>query len=439
MKNTTLLILFMLCVSSQLFAQSVRLRTDIDLSVSGTTSGGNNIVLNVEGPSGDATAEAAPATIYVPIENTVSQTHLYYVNASSGSPTTLFNTGVATDFINIPLRIITISADYYLYAAIKDTTDSNKYKIIKQYSVSPMNQGETFDVVFPFAPLNICAAIASECTNLVANSNSPTEKSFTVYFFLSTAASYGVNEEVDIATAPLNNGIYFQISMSNRVYSDADLRITINSGRAGDKRVILNYKSTGTLASAYAKSVKVFTHSSDPVVTNEPIGTVGYTGVLRTQDFPYAQSGEITVNELTNSSEATLSIVFLDKFNFVTTLSKEIKATPLEIQELLRKNSCFLLTAGFGEDHYIIDYFRQLRDNVLANSYLGRSFIHAYYELAPKYALMIYQHEGLRAFVRLVGYGLYFLFSFYYIFLGLLIGGSGYFIYSKTRKSVKTL
>ena len=429
------MILFMLCISTQIFAETVRLRTDIDLVVSGTTaSGANNIALNVEASSGDATADSAPVTLYIPIENAITQTYLYYFNATAGFPTSLFNTSVATDVVNIPLRIVSTSTDMYLYAAVKDTTDSNKFKVIKQYSTKPFIQNQTVDVAFPLAPNNICKLLINECVYLTENSASATEKNFLVYFFLSSAPSYGVNQDVDISAAPFNNGIYFNIFMSNRIYNDDDLRITINSGKPGDKRVIINYSSTATLSSNYAKAVKVYKHTSDPSASNMPIGFTGYSGSLLAQDFDYVQDSTITVNGLSNSEEVILSVVFLDKFNFVTTLSQEVKATPLEIQELLKKNACFLLTAGFGEDHFIIDYFRNFRDQILASTYLGRSFIHVYYELAPKYALMIYQHEGIRLLVRGFAYTLYFIFNFYYIFVATFIGIFIYFIYGKRSK-----
>ena len=222
--------------------------------------------------------------------------------------------------------------------------------------------------------------------------------------------------------------------MSNRIYNDDALRITIKSGKPGDKRVVIEYSSTATLSSNYAKAVKVYKHTSDPTASNMPIGYNNYSGTLLNQDYNYAQDGTITVNGLKNSEEAILSVVFLDKFNFVTTLSQEVKVTPLEIQELLKKNACFLLTAGFGEDHYIIDYFRNFRDHVLASTYLGRSFIHVYYELAPKYALMIYQHESIRMLVRGFAYTLYFIFNFYLIFVAVFIGIVTYSIYGKRTK-----
>jgi len=435
MKNITFLILLVLCASTQVLAQSVRLRTDIDLAVSGTTSSGaNSISLNVVKPSGEATAETGPAIVYVPIENSVTDSHLYYFNAKAGVPTSLFNTGVTSDVVNVPLRIITLNSDLYLYAAVKDTTDSNKFKVIKQYSTSPMTQGQTYDVAFPLAPANICATLVSDCTYLAANSNSPTEKSFIVYFFLSSASSYGVNQEVTIASAPLNNGIYFNFYMSNRVYPDSSLRITINSVRAGDKRAILSYTGSGTLSTDYAKAVKVFKHSALPTATNSPIGDSGYTGALLAEDFVYLQNSEVTVSGLTNSEEAILSVVFLDKFNFVTTLSKEVSATPLEIQELLKKNACFLLTAGFGEDHYIIDYFRHFRDTILSKSYLGRAFISVYYETAPKYALMIYHNETIRAVIRGFAYALYFIMNFYIVVLLGFVGAGAFIVYRKRNK-----
>lgn len=435
MKNITFLILLIFCISTQLFAENVRLRTDIDLVISGKTStGANTILINSVAPSGDATAETAPAALYIPIENLNTDTHLYYFNASSGSPTSLFNTSVSTDVVNIPLRVITPGSDMFLYAAVKDKADSNKFKIIKQYSGGALAQNQTLDIAFPLSPFNICALLVTDCTYLAETSNSPTEKDFIVYFFLSAVSGYGPTDEVDVSKAPLNNGIYFNVFMSNRIYKDETLRITINSSKPGDKRIILDYTSTATLSSNYAKAVKVFKHNSDPSASNMPIGFNGYSGALLAQDFPYAQNGNLTVTGLSNSQEAILSVVFLDKFNFVTTVSQEVKQTPLEIQELLKKNSCFLLTAGFGEDHYVIDYFRNFRDQILASTYIGRSFIHFYYDVAPKYALIIYQHEGIRALIRGFAYTLYFIFNFYYIFVGLFVGIFAYSVIQKRSK-----
>jgi hypothetical protein len=112
---------------------------------------------------------------------------------------------------------------------------------------------------------------------------------------------------------------------------------------------------------------------------------------------------------LQNGVEATVSVASIDKFGFSTTLSNSLPGTPLEIEPLLKKTACFLLTAGFGEEHYVITYFRNIRDQVLAENWLGRKFIGFYYSTAPKYALIIYKCETLRLIIRGSAYCLYFI------------------------------
>ena len=147
----------------------------------------------------------------------------------------------------------------------------------------------------------------------------------------------------------------------------------------------------------------------------------------------------MTVNNLTNSDTYNVSILFEDKYKFGTVLSNDMIGQPKEIEELLKKNACFLLTAGFGEDHFVINYFRNFRDTILSQSYLGRAFIHTYYELAPKYALMIYHNEAIRAVIRGAGYTLYFIFNFYYIILAVAVAVTGAFVFRKHSKLDQSL
>ncbi len=390
-------------------AETVRVRTDIDLTVTGLTSG--SIDLNADKPSGDGTAESAPAKVYLPVQNDGSAnggsaSNLYFISPV----TSVFNVSNTSHVAYLPLRISTPGGvDRYLWAAVKDTTASNAYKPIRMYGSGPLGQGLTnADITFPFSPADICTAVPSECTSLVSNSTSKTDKSFFVYFFLSSQSSYAAGSTVDVATAPLNNGIYYQTYLSNRVLRDSELRISITNLRNGDGRVVFDYSATATIN--LPKSVRVYLHDGAPGAQNSPLAS--YSGSVLTEVYPYAQSSELTVTNLTNGSSPRLSVFFLDKYNFATTLSGDVVGVPQKIEELLKKEGCFLLTAGFGEEHYVIEYFRQFRDNVLSKNVLGRMFISTYYELAPKYALAIYKSETIRALVRGAAYILYFLFNY---------------------------
>ncbi|MBC7427386.1 MAG: hypothetical protein H7336_02165 [Bacteriovorax sp.] len=419
----TLLLSSLLIWSFQIMAtQSVRLRTDTTLVVSGTVAP-STIPMNVDAPSGDGTSETAPGKLYFPIENTTGaiNSHLYFINPVAS----VFNVTDASHLASIPLRINANAGATYLWAAVKDTTNSNLYKPIKSFGV--VSASAQSDVLFNFAPADICTAIPSECSVLLPTSTSETEKIFTVYFFLSTQSTYGATDTINPAT--LNTGIYFQMFMSNRVYSDADLRITINKIRVGDKRLVLEYSASATLSTSTAKSVKVFRHNGAPAAVNMPVASYLGSGSFLSTDYSYKQTSEIEVADLQNAISYTLSVAFVDKYNFATTLSAAVTETPLEIQELLKKNQCYLLTAGFGEDHYVITYFRHFRDTVLENSYLGRKFVHFYYSTAPKYAVIIYKHEFIRATIRGAAYVLYFVFNYIYIVAFVFIGVIGVIIY----------
>ncbi|MFC1505097.1 CFI-box-CTERM domain-containing protein [Thermodesulfobacteriota bacterium] len=62
---------------------------------------------------------------------------------------------------------------------------------------------------------------------------------------------------------------------------------------------------------------------------------------------------------------------------------------------------CFIATAAYGsyfEDHVMI--LRQLRDDILLHSGIGKAFVAAYYKTSPPIADFIADHDTLRAMVR---------------------------------------
>lgn len=415
MIRNAIFILTLFFAQALLAAETVRLRTDIDLVVTGIVDA-NVLSLNVEEPSGDATADSAPAKLYLPIQNDPDQTHKFFITTT----TSLFDTSDDAHYALIPLRVNTPadSTQRYLYAAVKDTTNSNAYKVIKKYTATTLSIGAESDVSFSFAPADICLSIPTECTSLLIGSSSKVEKIFTVYFFLSTQSAYGPSDTIDPAT--LNSGIYFSMLMSNRIYESTDLIIAINKVRVGDNRLILEYTASGTVNASYAKSTRVFKHNSAPAATNSPIADFSGAGALTSKEYPYAQNGELIVSDLVNNDPAFLSVAFVDKFNFVTNLSIFATGTPLDIEELLKKQGCFLLTAGFGEEHYVIQFFRHFRDATLSKSYLGQLFINFYYETAPKYALEIYHSPALRFMIRSMAYVAYAVFNYYWLLFAFL-------------------
>ena len=409
---------------------TVRVKTPSDFHVYGVTN--TTFELGSAGPSGDATIETAPAKVYVPISNTnvAFPNHDLYFSKSLSGVTSLFDTSstsTVANIINFPLSLSLSGTRQYLYGAVYNGT---AYQVVKKSA--PINSTSSVDAEFVMSTKNICDLFPSACTNLAPGSASLGKGTAKVYFFISTVSNIADNTTFLVTDAGFTGGVFFEVQMSNNILLNTQLKVFITDAKKGDSRVILTYSSDNTMVD-FTKII-IFQHSTNsPVPINAPLGS--YAGSIINRDFSTNQSGEVTINQLQNSVEVTLSVAFLDKFGFASTLSDDVSITPIEIQELLKKQACYLLTAGFGEEHYVITFFRHYRSQILSNTWLGRKFIKAYYRSAPHYAVIIYQSEWMRFVIRSLAYGLYFLFNYSWLLLIFL----GSCLYLDKRKIKITL
>lgn len=407
----------LICFSFAAFcADTVRIY-DIENLVVSVTSG-TSFDLNVEIPSGDSTTDSSESTtarIYVPMKN-ASADHNKYLYYSRSGATTLSSSVAGTSTINFPLSLTLGTTDKYLYSAVKI---NSKYYAASRTS-STFRELNNFQYVYSLTPYTFCNTFTISGTG-VSNPCSDTStfaSTLTVYFFLSAKSDYALGAEVSPATE--TGGVYFSVKMSNRIYDSSELTLSISNVRKGDKRILADFSSSTTMAN-FSK-VKAFIHSAAPGSDNRPIGdTVNYPGgSIFSDDIATNQSGGATINQLTNGQTYFVSLFFVDKYLFTSVLSPDFSETPTQIEELLKKQACYLLTAGFGEEHYIINYFRSFRDRVLAHNWFGQKFIHFYYRTAPSAALYIYQHQTVRLIIRSLAYLTYFVFNYFYLILLLL-------------------
>ena len=393
------LIIFL--ISTAVFAaDTVRLDSSIDLVVTAVTD--TTYSLNSVKPSGDATADSAPAKIYVPISYSGNSDY-FLLKGTSAVYDYTFDLTNAGHVLKFPLYVNVGATDKYLHVAVKD---GSSYKYVKAFGTA-INSVTNTTYNFELAPYDVCAQMSNpSCADLQTRID---EKSTLLYFFLSTTSSFATGQTIDPAST-YTGGIYFQLNMSNRTYSS--LTIAITKVRQGDKRAFFEY--TGSETILQPKYIKVFDRGG-AATTSDTLDTV--SGTLFTKEYAYNQSGEVAITDLVNSQTYNLSILFVDNYLFATKLSPTAQAKPQQIEELLKKQGCFLLTAGFGEEHEVINYFRHFRDATLVHYKLGRMFIHFYYENAPKYALEIYQSSSLRFVIRSMAYFAYYFFRYFWLVL----------------------
>lgn len=414
-----LLLFFILFSSLSRAADQVLIYDQSNLSITGVTN--TSFTLFSSAASGDATSESAPAKIYVPLETTTSNTNrdYYYQNTSGSTVKNLFGYASSTNAstysgytITYPLEVTVGSTAKYIYAAVK--TASGYTAIAKSSSTYSGITSNHID--FSLSPQTICAAMTSETTNCTSfdidGTPVETTKTFTIFYFLDSNSTL-VNSAI---TASSYSGVYFQVNMSNRIYTATELYITLNSLSKGDKRLIANYTNSATMSDL--KYAIPFIHSGAACSTDSTVSAC--TGSFNTSYTSSTQNGDLTIGGLTNDSPYTISMALIDIYGFSTLLSNSKTGTPIQIEELLKKQSCFLLTAGFGEEHFVIDYFRNFRDHILLASAPGKLFVHFYYKYAPSFALSIYNNEPVRWGIRTFAYTLYFVFNYFWIITSIL-------------------
>lgn len=421
---TLCLAIFITCTSFA--SDTVRIYNPSTLSLTGFTN--KTFTINSTGPSGEATSDTAPARVYVPIKRIVGPfDNINYSLLSLSGVNSLFDITNVTHYISYPLVLNVGSTAKYLYTAVRITTSGTSYYVVSKSSgTTPTYSNLTNSQVNSLlSPMDLCKAVNSNGGTVCNSSTGDLRPNSTneiapfkpmVYFFLSDESlSIDGGTPIDPTASAYSGGVFFETQMTNRVYDSTELETSISKVQLGDKRLIVTYSSSATMDASIFKKVVAFNRAADST-TNDTLDKLGL-GKMFSNELSTPQSGSFTLNGLTNDVTYILSVALEDNFLFLTTMSPTVSGTPLEIQELLKKQACFILTAGFGEEHYITNYFRHYRDTVLFHSWLGKKLIKYYYHSAPKYALIIYQSESLRFVVRLMAYALYFVFNFSWLIL----------------------
>jgi hypothetical protein len=122
-------------------------------------------------------------------------------------------------------------------------------------------------------------------------------------------------------------------------------------------------------------------------------------------------AGTISAYNLVNGNSYNLAVVLANKYKFTTKVGNTQPGTPQEIEVFLREQQCYFLSAGFQDHHFVLNYFRHFRDEVLNSTRLGRVLVNFYYETAPQYTHHIFNNPQIALFFRGLGHSLYWVFN----------------------------
>ena len=244
------------------------------------------------------------------------------------------------------------------------------------------------------------------------NNNPDTEE---ILLFISVGATGSVNAGTSINPKSYN-GVYLKLKLSSIVQTQAP---TLEKLYKGENRIRVSYTGAGVQEPLgnYALRKEQAGVSKDTACSNfKPNEAVyGDLSIDEEDVFELNANGNSSldfVRGLQNNRCYTIQVFYQDKYYFASKISSGLSTIPEDIEELLKKHTCFLFTAGFRGDHPIVHSFRHYRDNVLAHNPAGKWFIRKYYQYAPSYAPLILRYTWLSMVVRGLAHIFYFFLNY---------------------------
>ncbi len=339
--------------------------------------------------SGDArTLDAAPK-IYAPI------------GLSSGTPSSNYfisgvtlpkATGTSGGIQLTDVSVTGVGSTEKIYTAILNNDDSTPtYRII----------GEVTNQINPFVPYTaLCLTDSVVCEGFSDSTASIKPNLELVIFVASSDADYSNNDDVNVDDIPdaVGQALFFKLIMSSSTIISSQTPL-ITADYDGDSMGVIEYTGDFGSNSKYISRIVSYTDTSS--------GTLKGAS-LREVNEGVGEEGSITVRNLANNQTYFSSIAYVDHFGFTSQLSSEVTLTPRPIEALLAANQCYFVTAGFQRNHYVLNYFRYIRDEFLLKSTVGKAFVDFYYSSAPQYVGYILNNKSIAHRVKSYSFSTYF-------------------------------
>lgn len=364
-----------------------------------------------EVPSGgDGTTEAQPFSTFLAYRNatrdvTTTVAKHFVKGNGTANPLTMNDTVTQAQSITLPV-LIDSDEESDLIIAAKDTSDSSgaTWVVVKVVSSVVTEAKNDFETSVSFDPSVICETdYAPTSCSVLTSSSRGTLKLF-LFLRESSAAAIPIKSIIN-PSSYAGKGLYWDLKFSSQKveFSSGDISLT-DPARPGDSRILLDYVIPSTITDI-KEIVVIYQASVDPGITTnmlygDLVGSLSSEQVIF-DDFGTTLEGELKLRNLTNGTTYYAFLGVVDKYYLAPKFSAQAAATPQAIEELLKQQNCFFLTAGFGEDHKVIRGFRAFRDQFLLKTFLGKTFVTLYYKIAPLYAPSIYKMNYARLYIRL--------------------------------------
>jgi hypothetical protein len=402
-------------LSMSLFAQdfSIRVEDLQDIKSYSSNVSNTNMEIISDAPSSDGLGneEANPVISYVAIDGNDSQSSFFVGKAYDHSSSLLPKLDLTQAFYFIDLEVKNLTTvEKTINVAVKKDDEYISFKLSNSSSSLLVSASTEVNIQLGFSLDELCAESAGEYSTCLGDTT--IKEDINVYFYLSDSTDEGT----EITTT--SDGMFLTLKLSNSLPEN---NFVIDRIDSGDARVFLTV-SSGDLITEMGDeflTTTVFKYNDTTErVASAPSNATYFLEFLTSE---LKDSGEYIINNLENGSSVNLAISKINKFLFSSNLSNSKVETPQEVEVFLKKSSCFILSAGFARDHYVLEFFRSFRDEVLVKSILGQRFVSFYYDIAPLYTSIILKHKPLQALIKFFAFTSYFVFKYFTVIIMLLL------------------
>jgi len=236
---------------------------------------------------------------------------------------------------------------------------------------------------------NLCDDVSDACDDF--DTSTPDSNEETLEFFIAFAAKDISGDLADAAES--DDGVFYNLNISDKIPGG---NLIINNAIPGDNKVTLDVAVESTLTQMGSELYQTIIEYDDGNTTEE------------FAEEPPITSGLIDLKDLTNGVTYSIRVAPMNKYQIRSIYSTKVSAKPQDIETFLKSQACYLVSAGFQKEHYVLDYFRHIRDAYLLKTEIGKRIVKFYYSTAPKYARVIYQDKTLSFIVIVLSYFLYY-------------------------------
>ena len=300
----------------------------------------------------------------------------------------------------------------FLQAAIYN--GSNFLKILSEESAADREVVVPLEVTLTIS----LSSIIAQALSTDAYTPSKRENKYTVLIYV--GAEQGEGEVASPATD--SSHIALELNFSDGIKTlGLDDHLTLENLEKGVSRLTLHMTEETSIASLapHLRHQILVVHAeeeeeeeegaSHPTIQDIYAQNDGFKAKALLHETPLPLEGPFFIGDLANGREYCLGILIETKHQFASQISNVLCQTPESIEAFLESQDCYLLSAGFKREHYVIRYFQDFRDRHLLRYPWGRALAQWYAQSAPQYALLISHNDILSAFVRALGYLLFFL------------------------------